>query len=324
MLTLAQRIFDTAHNMKVNARQAAHNASQAAYGTFRRNGAKDFQAEFLAASLFQSMAGIPDIAEVLSNSMKFSIDQAVADAVVKMDKTPLKTLLGMLPYAKLPYPQTWIEFCLPEGDLNIGWLIEHEDKGVAVRYIRSNSLSNHTPEHVPHNHYLINSQGIHPHTSARSMPPPVFSAHDQERDERFNNYILKSTLNLLLLLNSRSKILQIDPPTIDVDKKNQKNKRLGRPEIATLNAMNKLRFDVARIVGKTPGLGPEDAAEIMAAALVRGHFKVRKTGVFFWSPYVRGASSEDEKNAILDRGLSRENATVKTGHAGHPACDFNA
>lgn len=324
MLTLAQRIFDTAHNMRINAQQVSLNASRTAYGSFRQKGPDTSQSAFMAASVTQGIVGIPTIAEVLSNSIKFSIDQAVADAIVKMDKTPLKTLLEMISYAKLPYPQTWIEFCLPEGDLNIGWLIEQEDDGIAVRYVQSYSHTNHTPVNAPYAHYLINSEGMHTHTNAQSMPPPAFSAQDQARDAKFNRYIVKSTLSLLLLLNSRSKIIQVDPPDVNVDKRNQKNRRLGRAEIATLDSLNKLRFDVARIVDKDPSLEPEEAAEKMAAALVRGHFKVRKTGVFFWSPYVRGASNEEEKAGVLSQGLDRENATTKTGSAGHPACGYNS
>jgi hypothetical protein len=52
-----------------------------------------------------------------------------------------------------------------------------------------------------------------------------------------------------------------------------------------------ITFDLGRIM-RRGNIGCSEALQKMQAHLVRGHFKVRKTGIFFWSHFVRGAGPE--------------------------------
>jgi hypothetical protein len=89
-------------------------------------------------------------------------------------------------------------------------------------------------------------------------------------------------LGLLLIINSPSKILLIEEP--DNATLNAKRARRGRAPILDLRT---IKFDIARFQrAANPGISLQTEGDV-AEHVVRGHFKTRQTGVFWWSPHVR-------------------------------------
>src|SRR3546814_607944 len=89
-------------------------------------------------------------------------------------------------------------------------------------------------------------------------------------------------LPALILLNCRNAVEREHVPA--PDKLNKKRTARGRPPLVehivvkvSLNAKVRRRAEAS-------GTGP---GNWIRGTLVRGHFKVRKTGIFWWSPHAR-------------------------------------
>lgn len=89
-------------------------------------------------------------------------------------------------------------------------------------------------------------------------------------------------LALLALLNTKNAVTKTD---VSMASTNKTRRRLGRPTFHDHSVL-KLRLPAAATPSEPAGDPAHDAA--VRAHFVRGHFKVRKTGMFWWSPYVRG------------------------------------
>lgn len=87
-------------------------------------------------------------------------------------------------------------------------------------------------------------------------------------------------LGLLMVINSRN--LLAYSPSIVFDKLNKARKAKGAP---LLHSYREIRLGLSLV--QRNRLGGVHINDIMAH-LVRGHFKVRRTGLFWWSPHVRG------------------------------------
>lgn len=100
----------------------------------------------------------------------------------------------------------------------------------------------------------------------------------------------------LILLNARNRVIEHEPA--DLSKLNKARERRGKRPF--------LPYTVTRIVlngtqtRRTEALGM--SREVARQHLVRGHFKVRKGGVYWWSPFLRGDAS---------RSVSRQGYEVK-------------
>lgn len=99
---------------------------------------------------------------------------------------------------------------------------------------------------------------------------------------------------ILAMLNSRN-CLENQP--VDLTKLNKARRRRGHPEFATYSVTHlKLSRGMTRLA-QSHGMTREQARQHM----VRGHFKIRKTGVFWWSPFLRGdaARPATRKNYVI-------------------------
>lgn len=277
MKTFAQTIIDTAHGIKKS--KLRHN--------------------FVGAL----STGISSLANDIQNAMRFSLTHDVGDALAKMDKTPVDTLIKAYPYAKLPYPATWIEYQPRNNGCYHGWFFQEHDQGIRLKPSVSLNGLGHIPVNVADTDYLINEDGFH----YLKEPSPKFLQHfgNASRDRA-----CKTALSLLLLMNSRSSLLKMIENDQDFSRLNKSRLRMKRP-IKISN--HTITFDIARILSKNPNISDNDANLVMSAALVRGHFKVRKTGVFFWSPYVRNAHTEKDKQNVISQSLSNSRIIKKTG-----------
>ncbi|MBK7361204.1 MAG: hypothetical protein IPJ01_02510 [Micavibrio sp.] len=316
--SLAQNILNTAHAMNKNRadffRGRAKSIFQSPAAQINPEVALMFAAQVMP--LYQD---ITDISSHLSSSMRFALDHRVGAAVAKMDRTPTETLLGAYKFAKLPFPKTWIEYSTPGDMERFGWLLEAVPGGISLKNVGSISNLNHLPMYMKgKNHYLISEEGF---KFFNPLNGPVEFVHVAENTR---NSMCRIVMSVLLLLNSRSNIIQPMEPEENYSRLNIKRRKNGQPDILS---MHDIQFDVSRLLKESPGISEKEASESMAAALVRGHFKVRRTGVFFWSPYVRGASSPEQKQKIMDARLQNDERTIlKYGECALPntsALEFN-
>jgi hypothetical protein len=92
---------------------------------------------------------------------------------------------------------------------------------------------------------------------------------------------------LLILLNSKNATQASKPKTFDA--LNKKRKRFGKKPILSF-----VDVDIRLGAEASRGGGSDEERAAMRRHWVRGHFKVRKTGCFWWSPYARGAAEAGE------------------------------
>jgi hypothetical protein len=92
---------------------------------------------------------------------------------------------------------------------------------------------------------------------------------------------------VLILLNARQ---GTEREREDLGRLNAKRRKSGKPPLCEFTVTT---LYVPRVVANRIAAGGMDmnASEARAAArahLVSGHFKTRKTGIFWWSPFIRG------------------------------------
>jgi hypothetical protein len=227
------------------------------------------------------------------------------DAVRKIKRTPLATLLDAFAYARLPYPVTWIEWPRPGGGGIMGWLLEEERCGESIRITKVmaiKTLGNGVPVCPDDLRYGVSRDGAW--TTALDLTG---------RQKEIAQQIAVEILSLLLLLNSRSQLLGIEDAQADLERINHRRRMRGLPPKLAHQA---IVFDISRIVKRHgDGLSEKEAVALRTEALVRGHFKVRRTGVFWWSPYLRNRRPDRDRKAPCpgrDRVvvLRRDDSTV--------------
>jgi len=95
-----------------------------------------------------------------------------------------------------------------------------------------------------------------------------------------------------LLLNSKSASFAPGP---DLTKLNKARRRSGKRELQPFTQMEILPMRSQRRAAEAAGMS---AAEIRRH-LVRGHFKIRRTGIYWWSPFLRGTGPRVERTAYV-------------------------
>lgn len=86
---------------------------------------------------------------------------------------------------------------------------------------------------------------------------------------------------LLIVMNSRN-LTTISEP-VDMTKVNKNRRIMGRPPLASFRSVT---INLSK-VGQRKADAASEAGHYREH-LVRGHFKIRKSGIFWWSPFVRG------------------------------------
>lgn len=91
-------------------------------------------------------------------------------------------------------------------------------------------------------------------------------------------------LSLLTLLNSRN-VVDYGPPN-DLTKLNKAREKKGKPPLLDTRM---IRLSLSKVQKRRAGgMGAGDSRDLQAH-LVAGHWKLRKTGLFWWTPHVRGS-----------------------------------
>lgn len=89
-------------------------------------------------------------------------------------------------------------------------------------------------------------------------------------------------LSALGLLNAKN---ATEATTVDNVDLNRRRRRLGRPPLCD---HKKVVIRIGNAGHRSTAKGAEPTKQDVRAHFVMGHFKVRKTGLFWWSPHVRG------------------------------------
>jgi hypothetical protein len=113
----------------------------------------------------------------------------------------------------------------------------------------------------------------------------VIDLHDDAYPEA--DRLCRELVAVLLLLNSRNATETGTAP--DLRAVNRARVRKGNPPLLPLCPVI---LDITRRLRAARRAGISATPSDIRAALVRGHFKARRSGVFWWSPHVRGSTGE--------------------------------
>ena len=114
------------------------------------------------------------------------------------------------------------------------------------------------------------------------------NGHISDMERLFTMQILPT----LILLNCRNAVNAEHVPA--PEKLNKKRRKKGRPEIKEYNLV-KLHL---KSRGRKTYETSDNNGKQTSGGIVIGHFKVRKTGVYWWSPYWRGPTNEQTPRRI--------------------------
>jgi hypothetical protein len=230
---------------------------------------------------------VADAKRLLPGAGRFQVNEAVMNAVRRMERTGFNRLLAMLPRAQLPFPTTWIEWPDPDGGGNIGFLCETlPGDGFAFRqYLNSRVILEQLglPIMSTFGRIRVEPSGWSADDSADAK------GASEETGVNFLEQAAVDILGLLLIINSPSKVLEVgdEAGNARIDAKRARQGRLPLPNLRPI------RFDIARFQRVLPeGSSLRTQADV-AEHFVRGHFKTLETGMYWWSPHVRYQREEE-------------------------------
>jgi hypothetical protein len=222
-----------------------------------------------------------DIARALAGAVRFTLDRHVTDAINRMTGDPM-ALHRAIEHAKPPYPCVWLEMeARAHGrTMQMGYLVNELGDGtfsVMVAYGGNG---------VAHSYEITDVPG-----AIRVMSSGVMYSKDAPRDKYTVETLAIAAghaLRFFLLLNARNEVVTVDAGP-DMERINKKRRRKGKPDLFTSLSV---RIDLSRRIRVIHRRGGAPNHTAMAEHWVRGHFKIRKTGVFWWSPFARGNPGE--------------------------------
>jgi hypothetical protein len=236
-----------------------------------------------------------DLRERLSKATKFVLnaDFAIAADEFRQDFENLNK--GRM-FCRLPFIECWIEYAhgdqlicsnvpppltmgRPVKKRRIGYLLTQTDDGGAFDCRLFVSFDREPTWLLAPSTLIFNPQAEHIEKAFR---------HGLEATE---NWASKEMVNeiwrgesryltaILELLHSRN---AVDTSLVDLSRLNRRRAQQRRPKFFSYHLVSiPGRYKQRHIAGEASGIE-------VRAHFVRGHFKVRKTGIFFWSPFQRG------------------------------------
>lgn len=256
---------------------------------------------------FDLQAVVPKIRK----SMRFQLDDDVTNAVLKMSDSDDKTLLKAFEYARLPYPSIWVEY--KKGEAIYGHLIESDAESLKIKF--QTFVGSPRNEFHPESFQMadtIEEKGFRSSGTASGFGPftdltanmlhrvsDLIASNKKRSDANTTHRLI---LSALLLMNSRSSVIKADPPKHSILGRKKKTVD-GKPLKISIQPV---KFDLNRVLKTRRNLSDKQAAKICAEALVKGHFKVRKTGVFWWSPHVRNRRKGVGQETVIKQQLDKD------------------
>lgn len=130
------------------------------------------------------------------------------------------------------------------------------------------------------------------------MPEPEIEAFFANQEAELRGLFMMTALPVLILLNTRNSVVIEAKPA--PDKLNKQRAKKGRPPIPEHRVVRiKLSEGRRRYIGSLSQNGA--SPEAIRSAIVTGHFKVRKTGIFWWNWHERsgrGLAAEDGEKVV--------------------------
>lgn len=227
-------------------------------------------------------AGIKEAARLIEGAGRFRVNHDVMAEIERTQRTPLEDLLSIIRYARPPYPTTWIEW--PGNSGYLGYLIQENLNGLGFslrQYFTAPFVERTVGVPVI---CWFGAANVDADGWSLTDPNDIRSSKATPAGEP-DPYKMAVTdvLCLLLLLNSPSNILAMEPEG-DNAKDDARQRRLGRPPRPNLRSIH---FNRDQIDDTAPGVHQAGNPQHVAEHTVRGHFKVRKTGLYWWSSHIR-------------------------------------
>lgn len=148
-------------------------------------------------------------------------------------------------------------------------------------------------------------------TTHHAMPHwarALMNRHALERGQAYADAITQGALDeiqgapyfvmaAVALMNSRNLVETAPEKAPDeLARLNAKRRKRGAPPLYSFSTVKISLSKIERARGRRPAAQSQD----IRAHLVRGHFKVRKSGIFWWSPHLRG----DPRAGFADKDYS--------------------
>ncbi len=242
------------------------------------------------------LQSVPKFAADLKSCARFTLAPAVVDAMDRMTRTPVEQVLKNLSRARPAFNHIWIEY--EQKGRQFGYLVSFDpkDESFNLKVATWSGRDTQYPEMYDYDTSLkFNADG---YTMRHSQEAHMYDAETGYTDvvQKIVAENAHKMICIFLLMNSRSKVLEAAP-------EQAARTANGGHEPASLST---IRFDLSRIMKKHDGMSSADAQKYMAETLVRGHFKVRQTGVWWWDPHLRnkddGKTVEQAWSDQLARG----------------------
>lgn len=280
---LANRLIALGEAPRETQLKAAEKFRAANFAIYRQKYSAAEATRLSAEIVTEVLEDLPKIAKKIRNSMRFKLDPSVEKALKSMRKTPEDTLIKAFQFAKPPYPSTWIEG--GNNDSNWGWIIEQNSKNDPIR-IRGTTATKET-DYFPF--YREMFEGVFTESGIQ-LP-------DFDELQHIKKNVLEA-YRLLLLINSRSPLLRTgDAIHENIYHQNQLKKKFNARACVNIQP---IELDISRTARKA-GVSAEQARELAFETIVMGHFKIRKTGAFWWSPHVRNPAGSTREGLLAHK-----------------------
>ncbi|MBX9877677.1 MAG: hypothetical protein K2Y22_04395 [Candidatus Obscuribacterales bacterium] len=233
------------------------------------------------ASDIEVTVGCTDLKSSLIQAVKFVIETGPVTEL-------LSTLLNdwsigknneFISYARMPFAQLWIEF--PGG------CAKRDKQGYLLNALNDQGTAWQTIHFLEMAGEIVCSPLICEFDCESQIFNTSLMRHAHSLDDEFINRrtfldISKSAL-VLCLLNCKNLLVPID--VIPSERLNKARQRRGKLPLVS-HKLLRLRLDVQNDRSNGSSCSNRDSRRLH---LVRGHFKARKSGLYWWSPFVRGS-----------------------------------
>lgn len=232
-----------------------------------------------------------DFAPSLMRSKKFMIEP---DLLSELDKfiTDDSFYEVMREKARLPFPETFLEFHPrgPNGEpaKKLGCLLTENDNGlISIRYISESGYTRYVFWFDPKTFEYNNGS---PQVVISMDDAAIASA--QERDiSQIGKYALVIGATLTAMNSPRV----IEKTEKDFTEWNKKRVKRGQHTLSNHITINLKREIIDALKAQNASLVDPDDKGHRKLHWRRGHFKHRKTGIFWWSPHLAGLGDEAQE-----------------------------
>lgn len=272
----------------------------------------------------EEYSGLVHIARQINSCPRFVLDRAATMMVenVTLQCKESTDIRSVLPLCRLPYQKMWVELAFndryehvlelqrrghkipdyidsvkpnrvglllehPQGDTSIITVQPVWNFGNMVRFATKVAVVHLTQDDCERANYVVPPYMEGFWNVVHSMSQEIIDYAEGAVEYDLSGEPMFA-MGLMITMNSRN-LLSVEAEE-DMSKINKARFKTGKPKLlshkpVSLNLSPAMR---RRVISMATGQGAGE----YAPHLVRGHFKVRKTGIFWWSPHARGPDSD--------------------------------